>query len=108
MSPRKHVVRSRGASADSGGKHGQCSAPRATFCRAPPVLRLEVRDFESQRVALVRGRREFAEAVTPRTLPRTHTSTINPCNLWSKNRTQIMELPVNPPILPMLAKRVSE
>ena len=56
----------------------------------------------------MRGPREFAEAITPRTLPRTRNVTINPCNLWIKTITQIMELPVNPPILPMLAKRVSE
>ena len=84
MSPRKHVVPE--ASADSGG------------------LRPEVRDLWSQRVALVRGPREFAEAITPRTLPRTRNVTFNPCNLWLKTITQIMELPVNPPILPMLAK----
>ena len=40
------------------------------------ILILEVRDLEYQRVALVRGRRGFAEAIPPRTLPRTHTSIV--------------------------------
>ena len=48
---------------------------------------------------------EFAEVLRPE-LPRTpsklSTDDLNVCNLW------IMQLPVNPPILPMLAKRVSD
>ena len=49
-------------------------------------------------MALVRG----PHGVRGSTTPRASADSLHPCNLW------FMQLPVNPPILPMLAKRVSE